>query len=210
MLTATFTYQILKTVKMKPLLFVDFDGTLCFDKFWRSTDKEQFAKIQALIFKKGAPLVNGWMRGRHTSETINQLVADELGVPYETVWEWFMHDCRSMSVSVAALGRIQELRAKFRSILVTDNMDCFTRFTVPGLGLDQHFDQIVNSFETGKLKMDNEGEVFWDCVQEAGVSMEDCVLIDNSKGTCDQFTKLGGRACFVDDKKTAEYWLNKL
>lgn len=154
--------------------------------------------------------MNDWMRGRHTSETINQLVADELGVPYETVWEWFMHDCRSMSVSVAALERIQELRERFWAILVTDNMDCFTRFTVPSLELDKHFDRIINSSETGKLKMDNEGEVFWDFVQGARAAMEDCVLIDNSKATCDQFAELGGKACFVDDKKTAEYWLNKL
>jgi len=195
---------------MKPLLFVDFDGTLCFDKFWRSIDEEHFKKIQSIIFKKDSVLLNSWMRGRHRSEIINLLLAEDLGIPYETLWEWFVHDCKTMAVSLSALEKVRALRTKFRSILITDNMDCFSRFTVPSLALDKHFDHVVNSADSGRFKLDNEGEVFWDLVQEAHVSMDDCVLIDNSKATCQQFLELGGTACFVDEKKTAEYWLNRL
>jgi len=31
---------------MKSILFIDFDGTLCHDRFWQSIDESSFEKIQ--------------------------------------------------------------------------------------------------------------------------------------------------------------------
>lgn len=35
---------------MKPILFIDFDGTLCHDRFWRNIDASGFEKIQNFLF----------------------------------------------------------------------------------------------------------------------------------------------------------------
>jgi hypothetical protein len=55
----------------KPIIFCDFDGVLCHDKYWRSLPEDQYEKVQELLFRDGTTLVNDWMRGEFTAEGIN-------------------------------------------------------------------------------------------------------------------------------------------
>ena len=195
---------------MKPILFVDFDGTLCHDRFWRSIGDDAYEKIQEFLFGPDTSLVMSWMRGEYTAEEVNQMVAKELAMSYETVWNIFVEDCKDMHVSPSTLETIGVLRDRFETILITDNMDCFTRFTVPVLKLDFYFDVIVNSFYTKALKKDHEGEFFLRSAQERVVSINECMLIDDSKTTCNLFDTLGGNSCVVTPEYSIEYWLEKL
>ena len=145
---------------MKPTLFVDFDGTLCHDRFWRSADKKVIRGIQKLLFGVDGSRVDDWMRGRYASEEINRFLAEKLNIPFEKLWGIFVSDCKSMNVSADVLNKIEILRARYNTVLITGNMDCFTRFTIPTLGLDGHFDQIFNSADHGKFKDDDRGKIF--------------------------------------------------
>ena len=140
---------------MKPHLFIDFDGTLCHDKFWRSSPTQFQELIQSFLFQENTDLINKWMRGYYTSEQINQLVADKISVDRNWLWNIFVDDCKTMRVSSDTLEMISLLRNKFSVVLITGNMDCFDRFTVPSLKLDKYFDLIVNSYNERMLKDEN-------------------------------------------------------
>ena len=195
---------------MKPILFIDFDGTLCHDRFWRSIDASSFEKIQNFLFGANKSKVDEWMRGIHSSEEINQLISKELNVPFEKVWEIFVADCENMNIPVDVLNRIENLRKNYHTILITDNMDCFTRFTVPALKLNSYFDSIINSFDNKKFKSDNNGDIFLQVVNGRGSKIEDSILMDNSKGACNTFSKLGGMTRFVTSEKPLAFWLENL
>lgn len=195
---------------MKSILFIDFDGTLCHDRFWRNIDASNFEKIQIFLFSENKIIVNEWMRGIHSSEHINKLISKELNVPFEKVWSIFVADCENMNAPNDVLNRIENLKKYFYTILITDNMDCFTRFTVPALKLNSFFDLIINSFDNKKFKSDNNGEIFVQIANERGAKIGDSILIDNSKGDCATFSKLGGMTRFVTSEKPLAFWLESL
>lgn len=196
-------------VDIKTIIFIDFDGTLCHDRFWRSFGEHDHEKIQ-IAFRANKTIVNDWMRGDYTSEEINKLISLETNIPFDKLWQVFVADCKSMRVDSEVLNRIQNLRKTFYTILVTDNMDCFSRFTVPALNLDKYFDLIVNSFNIKKRKDDNGGELFMQLADKFDSKLENCILADDSEETCNIFSKLGGESCLVTLEKPLSYWLEKI
>ncbi len=189
---------------MKPLLFIDFDGTLCHDKFWRSLDVDTKEKVQDFLFLHSKNMVNDWMLGKYTSEEINQYISQKLNIDYDYLWSTFVKDCNEMRVEINDLLKIKELGAKFTTILMTDNMDCFTRFTAPSLNLEQYFNQIINSFDHKKSKNDHFRELL------PADKKEGNVLIDNSANTCEVFKNLGGTSYLVTKKEPLSHFLTFL
>ena len=112
-----------------------------------------------------------------------------------------------MNVSADALRSISTLREKYHTVLMTDNMDSLTRFTVPALDLYRYFDVIENSFENKRLKNDDNGRAFVDVMQRLGASIEQSILVDDSPATCETFTRLGGKACLVTPESPLLFWL---
>lgn len=181
-------------------LFVDFHGTICHDPFWRSLDSDGFGRVQQTVFEADPFLVNDWMRGKYSSEQINELVAERTGLPYDRLWQTFVRDCKSMHIAPDLLTQITALRKAYSVILISDNMDCFDRFTVPALHLDTVFDGIVNSFSEGRLKTDGGGANF---MRHLTGEISDAVLIDDSNTTCWAFDRLGGNARHVTHETPA-------
>jgi|TARA_Y100000310_G_scaffold342803_1_gene447512 hypothetical protein len=83
-----------------------------------------------------------------------------------------------MHVSEDTLKKIFSLRDKYLVVLITGNMDSFTRFTIPSLELEKYFDHISNSFYEGKHKTDNNGELFVEYTSRFNVSIDKCGVID--------------------------------
>ena len=194
----------------KPILFIDFDGTLCHDKFWRSLDSGLQAKIQARLFVSGNGIVTDWMIGKYSSEEINTILADELGVEYDVLWPAFVRDCKTMFIEGGALRKIGELRDRYTTVLMTDNMDSFDRFTIPALKLDTYFDRIVNSFSQRILKDEDNGKSFRNIIAESTVPISEHILMDNSKTTCDISQRIGGKFYLVTQDKPVLYWLDQI
>lgn len=194
----------------KPILFVDFDGTLCHDRFWRSLPFEQYKRIQTLLFDENAQYANEWMKGKHTAEEVNQFLAGQLGIPFEEIWEVFVKDSETMSVSKDVLETIANLRDRYTTILITVNMDSFARFTVPALKLKDYFDDISNSYYEGKFKSDNEGEVFRDYINKYSAPVERSILVDDSVGACETFRALGGIAYQATSEEDIAYHLAQI
>lgn len=191
----------------KPTLFIDFDGTISSQRYWRSLPPDAYDKVQKLLFSGEKVLVNAWMRGKHSAEEINRLVAGEINVPFEELWNLFVQDCRTFSVSPPVLEAISSRRNSHSVILITDNMDSFTRFTAPSLGLEKYFDHVSNSFYEKLRKADNGGELFRRHAQTHGASLAGSVLIDNSPANCAVFEALGGVAYQVTPERDIMYYL---
>lgn len=194
----------------RPTVFVDFHGTICNDRYWRSLSNEHQQTLQEFLFQKNSHLVEEWMRGFHTSEAINEMIAAALDIPYDAVWSTFLADCRSMHISPAILSRLRLLRPLANIVLITGNMDSFTRFTAPALGLDEYFDAISNSFYEGTLKTDNGGSLFSRYASRFGTPIEQCVVVDDADDVCAVFTSLGGKALQVTVERTTEAILDDL
>jgi len=195
--------------RSRPIIFIDFDGTICHDRYWRTLLGDKQDKLQIYLFQENRDIVFDWMRGLYTSEEINSLVAAALEMPYSELWEIFVADCQSMHISPATLARIGHLRPIANTVLVTGNMDCFSRFTVPALLLDQHFDAVSNSYK-GRLKTDDGGALFMQYVEQFGASIEDCVVIDDSEEVCSTFARLGGTPLHVTASRTTDAILDGL
>ncbi len=175
-------------------LFIDFDGTICHDRFWRSLQSDEIEQVENFLFSGQNSLVTDWMKGAYTAEEINKLVSDKTGLAYEYLWGIFVQDCKTMRVETKLLELINQLRGAFHVVLITGNMDCFNRFTIPSLQLDKYFDVIVNSFDEKQLKTDDGGASF---IKHNKGRLHDAILIDDSAKTCATFQTLGGTAYLI-------------
>jgi FMN phosphatase YigB (HAD superfamily) len=194
----------------KSILFVDFDGTLCHDRFWRSLPAEQYEQVQRFLFGEDKTHVQEWMLGKRTAEEINELLAKHLNVPFQELWNVFVQDTSSMKVSQESLNAIKNLRDKYITILVTVNMDSFSRFTVPALQLNDYFDAISNSYDERLFKSDNDGEVFRKYIHAYQAPVASSVLIDDSPSACATFSSLGGISRQVIGDSNLAYHLNQI
>lgn len=177
---------------MVKALYVDFDGTLTTDKYWRSLPVDQNQKVQELLFGADRSLVGDWMRGQYSAEEVNHYVSDKLAIPYDYLWDIFVNDCKAMAVSGELLETLRLLKDSYTLVLMTGNMDSFTRFTVPSLSLENYFHHISNSFYEQLHKTDKNGELFKLFAKKTGISLSDSLLIDDNTKCCEYFAKLGG------------------
>ena len=194
----------------KPVLFCDFDGVLCHDRFWRSQPSHVFEAIQSFLFEENRDTVMKWMLGKLTSEDIHFIIAKQLHLSYVNLFESFIAECRSMSVNLFALASLTRLREKYITILITVNTDSFNKYTVPALGLARYFDRIVNSYDESMFKEDQQGALFrkYLSLYRAGVSS--CLLYDDSPKVIAAFLALGGQAHLVTASKSIDHYSEDL
>lgn len=182
----------------KQNIFIDFDGTVCFDYFWRSAPQEVNKIITKFLFQDNVQLIENWMRGKLLSEDIATLIAKNTGLDYDLIYDILVKDCQNMYISPELLQAISDLGKNNTTILITDNMDCFNRFTKPALQLEKYFSFIFNSCDFGILKDDTtSGGLFKKVCDIYKFDITKSVLVDNSEENCTIFTKLGGRAFLV-------------
>lgn len=188
-------------MEAKPILFIDWNGTLNDENFFRSLDAQTYQRIQEFLFGANQQMVIDWMKGKYTSEQVVAQVAHHLGIPFEDLWDVFVDDCVTMTLSTEIVDTLRSLKDRYTLILATGNMDCFTRFTVPALKLNEIFDAIHSSHEEGILKHENEGEVFLGYAKKYESPLSTAHLFDDSQNVCTIFTELGGTAHLVTKGK---------
>lgn len=185
----------------KPILFIDWNGTLNNEHFFRSLDAATYGRVQTFLFGASKEMVVAWMKGVYTSEQVVAQVAHHLGIPFEDLWDVFVDDCATMTLEPRVAGALKALRDRYTLILITGNMDCFTRFTVPALKLDELFDEISSSHEEGVLKEENGGVLFLQYVEKYKGVIGKAHLFDDSEMVCEVFQMLGGTAHRITKEK---------
>ncbi|HVX92715.1 MAG TPA: hypothetical protein VHA74_01220, partial [Candidatus Dojkabacteria bacterium] len=96
--------------------------------------------------------------------------------------------------------KIPILLRKIRSlgvitVIASNNMDCFTRWTVDGMKLNTLFDEIINSFDVKGLKHEvrNDGSsiFFTDILAKYKILPKECAFFDDGVDKEDYISKLG-------------------
>lgn len=202
---------------MKPILFVDFNGVISYQNFWNSIYAEDHKlfklrnDINSFVFVENKDFVKDWMIGLHTAEEAHKLIKEKFDIDRDYLFEIFKRDAETIDVSEKILRRLQELRSKYKVVLITDNMDTFTRFTLPNNPeLSRTFDGIFVSFHTGKLKKTGEGKIFKNIVNLFDSKLGKSILIDDSKSNCELFESIGGQSICVTGENEVLEELDKI
>jgi FMN phosphatase YigB (HAD superfamily) len=195
------------------IIFIDWDGTLSRGRFWadvQRTEPATYELIQQTLFQTNHELVIDWMLGRVGSEHICSHLAEKIGVKYEKLWRSLIASCEQLPLSDGLKELLMRRSRDNRLVLVTDNMDCFSRFTAPALHLDKYFDSIINSSDVGRMKNDAGGQTFVELAKKAGVALGSCQVIDDSAKTCATVSGLGGCAHCTNGPEHTEQILRAL
>lgn len=187
----------------RPILFIDFDKTICFDRFWQHIPERDFQIIQKFLFQENRDKVKEWMHGKMSAEEICTFVDGSHNIEVDLLQE-LERGCREMHINPKILDYIQALRPTYHLVLMTSNADTFTRWTVPSLELKKYFDQIINSADTNEYKTDNQGAPYKREIDRHGSRVEECINLDDSTDAIQVFRDLGGVAYQVSKEKPVE------
>jgi FMN phosphatase YigB (HAD superfamily) len=195
------------------IIFVDFDGVLCYEPFWQSLKNNShefhvyFELIGKLLFKDDKSIINDWMIGKYNSEDVHKIISEKIGIPYDFLFNIFKNDCKNMKISVKILKQLLKLKKEYYLILSTGNMDAFDRFILPSNPMiESVFDEVHNSYNLKLLKSSNNGQYFVNVIKEKETSFADCCLIDDSISTCRIFEDHGGKAfCVKGESEVLRY-----
>ena len=171
------------------VVFVDWAKTLSTSLFWQHRpgcrlSAANSAAVESYVFAR-AELVRHWMIGSVAAEDVCSLAAGSLQLSAADLVADLEYSCRGMEFDdPAALAGLRALREQgIQVVLATDNMDTFSRWTVPALHLDDLFDAILNSASLAALKGDvvaGQSRFFEPWLSEHGIAPSEAVLVDDS------------------------------
>ncbi len=171
-------------------VFIDWYGTLSVSRLWehwsepRHPRHSEFQKIQAEWNESLRPLVHRWCLGEIRSEAWAKSVAELINIPVALVLAEMVRSCRNAElVSPEIVPLVRAFReADVKVFIATDNSDSFDRWTVPELGLNRHFDGILNSSNLGVAKFDSPEIFFGPTLSRYGIDPQEAILLDDSAG----------------------------
>lgn len=201
---------------MKKVIFIDWNKTLSFDLFWghlrdTSHSNHHYLKpIEKWLFIDNRNLINPWMRGDIILDEIAGRMGRDTGILPEVIVKELRHSCETMQFCIPDAERlIHNIQNKgILVVIATDNMDTFTRFTVPALNLESIFDDILNSHVIKHLKDEvspKDSIVFFDSfLEKHNLNYSDAVLLDDSPDSSGKYKRLGFERILIDKPETLQ------
>ena len=155
-----------KNAKQYKVIFFDWHKTLSVCDFWTQLEDPAHDRhhwhqnIINFLFVDNKPLIQQWMRGEVDEEKIHKLVSEKFRYDKQALQQDLAASCQAMTLlSNDILPLINTMRSKgIKCVIVTDNMDVFKKYVVPALKLNEHFDDILVSFDQKALKFDVLGD----------------------------------------------------
>lgn len=207
---------------MKKVIFIDWNKTLSYSLFWEHLQDtghpshKHLAPIEQWLFVDNRDVIAPWMRGELSADDITERMGREIGVESSLIRDELRHSCERMQYSIDNLKDIvANIRKRgIKVVIATDNMDTFTRYTVPAMNLNDIFDGILNSYDMGCLKDDDAPSdkiLFFDeYLKENGWAYGDAVLLDDSPDTSGKYAKLGFDRVLIDSPEKLRVTLENL
>ncbi len=173
-------------------LFIDWYKTLSTSVFWQPFKDDAhpyhylYEPIQNILFRESFDVLQHWMRGHLTSEDVVAQVCKELCFEPEMMLKELILSCQNMRLmSENTLKLVTAIRfSGVKVVIATDNMDTFQRWTVPSLGLNHYFDDILSSYELGALKSDTDEQgrslFFIPYLKSHAIGLGEGLLLDDS------------------------------
>lgn len=206
----------------KKVVFIDWNKTLSYSLFWEHLqDKnhpnhQHLPAIEKWLFVDNRDVINPWMRGEFSAEDIASKMSQDTGIDSDTILGELRRSCEEMRYSIDDLEDIvSQLQTNGTKVVIaTDNMDTFSRFTVPAMRLDAVFDEILSSYDTGYLKDDDHPEdsipFFDEYLAKHGWNYADAILLDDSPDKSGKYKKLGFERALIDSPKVLKAELERL
>ena len=170
-------------------VFVDWSRTLSTSLFWQQRPgcrlaAADSARVDSYVFSR-AELVRQWMVGAVAAEDVCTEAAGRLSLAAGDLLADLELSCRSMEFDdPAAVDAIQAIREQgIKVALATDNMDTFSRWTVPALHLGGIVDANLNSASLGTLKghlAGGQSPFFGPWLADQRIMPAEAVLVDDS------------------------------
>ena len=147
---------------MKKVVFIDWNKTLSHDLFWGQLKNPSHihhtyhASIDRWLFKENSVLIEPWMLGKLSYQEVAYKMSQSTNISIDIITKELRFSCEKMRFCINGIENIiRDIQKKgVKVVIATDNMDTFTKFTVPALRLDALFDNILNSYEIRRLKDD--------------------------------------------------------
>ena len=184
---------------MIKVVFIDWNETLSFGKFYCHLAKENPALFQYLeqkLFQDHKEMIRPWMLGRVKFEDICRVLAND-SLSTSQITQHFIDGFKHLKIADSKIfALIQEIRRKGCPVLIaTDHMDVFGRYAYPLHHLEQFFDGYICSAEVGAFKADKDesGRLpFFEAYRQAhGLAYPEMALIDNSVWSTDSAKSVG-------------------
>ena len=172
------------------VLCVDWDGTLSYSRFWENCDDTTLdptaiGHLTTFLFRDSQALVQDWMKGFVSSATVVDILAQQFNLSSQALYQELERSCRAMQFAdssiPAKLTRIRDQGVKV--VIATDNMDTFTKWTVPSLELELLFDGVLSSPDRGAFKKevaDGRSPFFDLYLNQQGLKPGEAVLLDDN------------------------------
>lgn len=204
-------------------MFIDWNGTLSPTNFWSQLEQSKKQKDRYLfktwadtMFVNHKDKIVPWMKGEYRSEDILFLVSKETKTDFKTILKEFITGCERMEYSSPNIPNlVKNLRDKSVAVIIaTNNMDSFTRWTVPYMKLDTLFDEILNSFYLKAMKhdLDENGRslFFRGFFDKYNIEPTDCIFVDDGEDKLGVISNLGINYRRVDAANTLEQELRNI
>ncbi len=200
-------------MKTKTFAF-DFDGVLSGDYFYanlKETYPEVHRFIQEKVFSSESGMVDRWMRGQLTSDQVNEFISKNTEIDFNELSKLFIESVKAMRLESRLISLAEKLKeGSCKIALVTNNMDVFNKITVAHHQLGRIFPVIVNSFDYGVMKHEENGKLFDIAMSQLGNnSYEDALLIDDSAKARNMFEQKGGSTYAYENYPDFINWANK-
>lgn len=196
--------------KINSVIF-DFDGTLCFGRYYELLGRDALDTIGKLVFGSNSPQwADPWMNGDLNSHDISSYLSKHLPESKEKIQSALHRGCSNMTFNAAVYDfAIQQRQAGRKTALVTANMDVFTEVVVPAHGLDTLFDVVLNTADHRTL----DKTILWRKAFEnfgSDYSFSSSLLIEDNPRRVSLFESLGGFAYQYEGDAAFLTWLKEV
>lgn len=184
-------------------LFIDWNRTLSFGRFWGPAAERNpvlFQLLEKRLFQDNRPLLEDWMRGRLSYETVCTRMADA-DLSADTVDQAFREGFDALFIAPAIQTTLKTLRRTGLPIWVaTNHMDVFGRFIYPRFS--HLFDGYLCSADIGFFKEElsvNDRPLFFNSFfKKTGIMPEQTALIDNTSKVTNACARCGMHTYLIE------------
>lgn len=128
-----------------PLLLLDFYGTVSSGRYWECLPRGEFERVNRYLFQERRDIVQAWMTGRCNAEQVVALASSATGLNRDYLWASLVSSSMQLAVPDAVQAMMAKVAAHAEIVMLTENTDCFSRFTWPHAKWREHVNGVVNS-----------------------------------------------------------------
>ena len=165
-------------------VFIDWHNTLSTSMFWSHHSEsrlspDELRQVDRHVFNTPST-TRGWMTGYMSAEHVCGMAGKHLELDPRDIFHDLKLSCEQMKLyDPSVVEAVLALRERgIKTVIATDNMDTFTRWTVAALKLDSIFDDILNSADVGYQKRYPRFFMAW--LVENDIHPSEAVLLDDT------------------------------